>query len=213
MAYADYILSTGGALAQLEEAKGRHIYQSYFRGRSPILDIGPGRCWFTRQDPQSIVALDNEPALVHHFGAQGLNTALGSVYEIPFESKSFDGVFCCWLFEHLDDPARAIHEIGRVLRDGGFLFMVVPSPRTLLTTFYDDFTHVRPFTKVSLLELAREGGLSRAQADFLYWTRGTGKLSRLAGPNVTQNVLSFLDRFGRRIGLVNRDHLVLQAWK
>jgi SAM-dependent methyltransferase len=213
MTYADYILSTGSAIEHLEEASGRHLYQSYFHGIAPILDIGPGRCWFTRQDPKNITALDNEPVLVEHFGALGLKTTLGSVYDIPFADETFAGVFCCFLFEHLSEPDRAIREIGRVMRKGGFLMLLVPSPRTLLRTFYDDFTHVRPFTRASLLELAREGNLSRARVEHLYWTRGTGKLSRQVGPDLTHRTLRLLDRFGRRVGLVNRDHFVLQAWK
>jgi SAM-dependent methyltransferase len=213
MTYADYILQTGGSLASLEEASGRFFYDAYFRGLTPILDIGPGRCWFTRQNPESIVALDNEKRLVEHFGAQGLKTELGSVYDIPFGAESFSGVFCCFLFEHLDEPGRAIREIGRVLRPGGRLVLVVPSPRTLMTTFYDDFTHIRPFTKASLRELAREGGFGRSTVQFLHWTRGTGKLSRLAGPQATYRVIGFFENVGRRFGLVNRNNLVLHAWK
>jgi SAM-dependent methyltransferase len=213
MTYGDYILETGGRLANLEEAKGRYLYHAYFRGLGPILDIGPGRCWFTRQDPDNIVALDTEPQLVAHFAAQGLKTRLGSIYDMPFEEETFGGVFCSFLFEHLHEPQRAIREIGRVLRPGGYVYLLVPSPRTLLTTFYDDFTHVRPFTTNALLELAREGGLRRACVEHLFWTRGTGKFSRIAGVDRTSQLLRLLDKAGRRVGVVNRNQLVLHAWK
>jgi SAM-dependent methyltransferase len=178
-----------------------------------VLDIGAGRCWFTRQDPENIVALDTEPELVEHFASEGLTTMLGSAYEIPCESETFGGVFCCYLFEHLDDPARGIIEIARVLRPGGDVCLIVPSPRTLSRTFYDDFTHVRPFTKAALLALAHAGGLSRSEVEYMHWTKATGKFSRLASADATYRLYRFLDRVGRRFGLVNRDYLILHAWK
>ena len=39
-----------------------------------------------------------------------------SVYELPFERDAFDLVVCCEVLEHLEDPRRALREIGRVAR-------------------------------------------------------------------------------------------------
>lgn len=43
----------------------------------------------------------------------------GSVYELPFESESFDVVLATEVLEHLAEPARAIGEMRRVLKPGG----------------------------------------------------------------------------------------------
>jgi SAM-dependent methyltransferase len=213
MSYGAHILSTGAELQAWENVFGRYIYDSRFRGRSPVLDVGAGRCWFTRQDPSSIRALDIEEEIVFHYRQEGLKIDCGSIYEIPFDSDSFAGVFCCWLFEHLTDVEAAIKEIARVLERGGYACVIVPSQRTLLGAFYDDYTHVRPFTRTSLTQLGRAGGFDVIRVAPLFWTRGGGILSRRVSKRAVYLYLKLADRLGRRIGLVNRDNLVLEAWK
>jgi SAM-dependent methyltransferase len=213
MSYGTYILATGGEVQTWENAFGRYIYDSRFRGKGPVLDIGAGRCWFTRQDPSSIRALDIEEEIVFHYRQEGLEIDCGSVYDIPFDSDSFAAVFCCWLFEHLTEPETAIKEVCRVLMRDGYACVIVPSQRTLLRAFYDDYTHVRPFTRPSLTQLGRAGGFSSMRVSPLFWTRGSGFLSRRASERAVYSYLKLADRLGRRIGLANRDNLVLEAWK
>jgi SAM-dependent methyltransferase len=213
LSYGTHILSTGSEVLVWENVFGRYIYDSRFRGRDPILDIGAGRCWFTRQNPSTIRGLDIEEKIVLQYRQEGLKIYQGSVYEIPFPSEMFSGVFCCWLFEHLADPETAIKEVVRVLGRGGYACLIVPSPRTLLRTFYDDYTHVHPFTEASLVQLGQTGGFAEMRISSLFWTRGGGRLSRRFGERLVYKYLQWSDRVGRRIGLLNRDNLVLEAWK
>src|SRR5579862_864846 len=97
--YGQYILTTGeGITGQVEMDWGRFFYDSRFRGKRPIADVGPGRCWFTRQNTADIVAIDNAPDVVAHYRGS-LRIAVGSAQAIPFPDAHFEGVFCCWLFE------------------------------------------------------------------------------------------------------------------
>ncbi len=196
-----------------ESAFGRYLYASRFRGRSPVLDIGPGRCWFTRQDPENVIGLDIEPSLVDHYSRTGLNIVLGSVDEMPFDDGAFEAVFCCWLFEHLWEPEKAISEIARVLAPGGYACLIVPSQKSLLKGFYDDYTHVRPFTRPSLAQLAKQGNFSSFRVEHLFWTRGGGRLFTRLGERALYSYLRFSDRIARRLHVVNRNNLVLEVWK
>lgn len=39
-----------------------------------------------------------------------------SIYELPYESQSFDLVVCCEVLEHLEEPQRGLAELARVAR-------------------------------------------------------------------------------------------------
>ena len=50
--------------------------------------------------------------------------ALASVEALPYRAAVFDAVTCCGsTLSFVDDPARALREIGRVLRPGGLLLL------------------------------------------------------------------------------------------
>jgi SAM-dependent methyltransferase len=214
MTYGEYILSTGkGRVGQFELVLGRFFYERDFVGRAPILDLAPGRCWFTRQNVGDIEAVDLAPEIVEHYSAQGVQITEGSAYEIPHPPDTFEAVFCCWLFEHLDDPDRAMCEILRVLKPGGMCYLVVPSDHQLTRGFWHDYTHVRPFTKTSLIQLARFNGFADAAAHHLAYTRLAPRIIARFGPSAGYRYLRLSDGVLRRLGIVNRDNLVLTCYK
>ncbi len=92
--YGNYILRTGTeTIRDLELVYGAHWYWTRFAGKKPILDLGPGRCWFTKQNVEDIVAVDNAPDLVEYYRNEAINSHLGDAYHIPFADSSFEGVF------------------------------------------------------------------------------------------------------------------------
>jgi ubiquinone/menaquinone biosynthesis C-methylase UbiE len=211
--YGQYILTTGeGIVGQIEMVWGRFWYESRFQGMQPVADVGPGRCWFTRQNPGGIVAIDNAPDLVEHYQAQHLRITLGSAYEMPFPDGYFEGVFCCWLLEHLAEPQRAAAEFHRVLKPGGLCSIVVPTPADM-AAFYADYTHIRPFTATSLRQLAAAAGFARSRSENLPWTPGVRQIHGRFGEQASYRYMLFADRYLRRLGVRNRDHIVLDAWK
>jgi ubiquinone/menaquinone biosynthesis C-methylase UbiE len=54
---------------------------------------------------------------------EGLNVDFrnASIYDLPFESESFDAVFSHAVFTHLSDPVAALIELRRVLKPGGMI--------------------------------------------------------------------------------------------
>ncbi|WP_067549246.1 class I SAM-dependent methyltransferase [Nocardia crassostreae] len=59
----------------------------------------------------------------------------GSAEELTFESSAFDAVVMCFALDDMDDPATALAETVRVLRDGGRFLLIelaMPDNRVLL---------------------------------------------------------------------------------
>ena len=42
---------------------------------------------------------------------------------LPFEPRSFDGAFLCWVLEHVPSPARVLNEVRRVLAPGSAVYV------------------------------------------------------------------------------------------
>jgi ubiquinone/menaquinone biosynthesis C-methylase UbiE len=211
--YGQYILTTGeGITGQIEMIWGRYFYESRFQGKRPVADVGPGRCWFTRQNALDIVAVDNAPDLVEHYSAAGFPISLGSADALLFPDNHFEGVFCCWLLEHLSDPESAVREFYRVLRPGGLCSIVVPTPVDMVA-FYSDYTHIRPFTGASLRQLAAVAPFARIHIENLPITRGLRHIHRIFGEEAGHRYIALADRHLRTLGLRNRAHLVMDLWK
>jgi SAM-dependent methyltransferase len=51
------------------------------------------------------------------------------VLELPFDRDAFDIVVCNHVLEHVPDDARAMRELRRVLRPGGWAMLLVPDVR------------------------------------------------------------------------------------
>jgi len=63
-----------------------------------------------------------------------LDLRQGNIYDIPFDSNSFDLVICSEVLEHLEDPVRALDELHRVANT--YVLLSVPNePFFLLSNF------------------------------------------------------------------------------
>ena len=60
------------------------------------------------------------------------------VQSIPLGDESVDVIICNHLLEHVEDDRRAMTELYRILKRGGWGIMLVPEDRGRATTFEDD---------------------------------------------------------------------------
>ncbi|WP_341526207.1 methyltransferase domain-containing protein [Nostoc sp. UHCC 0302] len=49
-----------------------------------------------------------------------------NIYALPFPDNSFDAIFSHALFEHLQEPVKALQELSRVLKPGGIIGLRSP---------------------------------------------------------------------------------------
>jgi SAM-dependent methyltransferase len=71
-----------------------------------------------------------------------LNSPLADVKaditNLPFEDESFDAILCNHVLEHIKDDTKAMVELWRVLRKGGWAILQIPQDLDRKTTFEDD---------------------------------------------------------------------------
>jgi SAM-dependent methyltransferase len=74
------------------------------------------------------VGVDLSPERIHDAearlrGVPNARVQIGDAQALPFESDSFDFVFCRFLMEYLPDKQRALQEMVRVCREGGKILL------------------------------------------------------------------------------------------
>ena len=67
------------------------------------------------------------------------------------------------VIEHLSDPSNFLQESYRCLKPGGVIVMETPNWKKSYRNFFDDYTHVKPYSPQSLSRLLLDFGFSRIQ--------------------------------------------------
>lgn len=49
---------------------------------------------------------------------------VADIFDLPYADESFDHLFVCFLLEHLEDPAKALLNLKRVLKTGGSVTVI-----------------------------------------------------------------------------------------
>ena len=65
------------------------------------------------------------------------------ICDLPFQDEEFDIVFCNHVLEHIVDDKKAMRELYRVLKPGGFGIFQIPQDYSRETT-YEDFSITSP---------------------------------------------------------------------
>ena len=85
-----------------------------------VLHIAPEHCFmkpFEKQHGDRYITADIESPLAK---------VKMDIHEMPFEDSKFDVVLCNHVLEHVRDDIRAMTEIRRVLKPGGWAIMQIP---------------------------------------------------------------------------------------
>jgi len=126
----------------------RYAIDRYAHGK--VLDVGCGNKPYERLfvKSNSYIGCDVVQS------SKGLVDIICPATALAFDSNSFDTVFSTQVLEHVDDHHKALEEIYRVLKPGGYFIFSVPFVWELHEEPYDFFR----FTKYGIHFLLRKFG-------------------------------------------------------
>lgn len=103
----------------------------FFSSQKKVLHMAPEQCFLNRFKK-----------LKHDYTTADLYSPIADVKaditDLPFEDGSFDVVFCNHVLEHIPDDTKAMQELYRVLKPGGFGIFQIPQDLHREITFEDD---------------------------------------------------------------------------
>jgi SAM-dependent methyltransferase len=104
---------------------------------------------------------DVSPAAVAYWPRRELRMCRASIDAIPLRDGAFDAAVCVDVLESdAVDQARACAELGRVLRDGGHLVLVLPAYRWLFSPEHHRAVRAsRRYTRAEVASMLEQGPL------------------------------------------------------
>jgi len=170
----------------------KKILSNHFKNIPLVVDIGCGQGDFLTQAKELRInaeGIDDKEFWVTRCVKKGLKAKKGSIFEIPYDDNSVDGIFLQSVLEHAD-PVKSMKEISRVIKNEGIVAISCPTPEK---HFWDDPTHVRPYTIKSLSTLFEMFGFKVTHKNYVF--------AELLGMTVTWNGLfKWLNLIPARIG-------------
>lgn len=138
-----------------------------------LLDFGCGRKPFRNLfSVTEYVGLDIEQS-----GHDHSNSEIDVFYDgkhIPFETETFDSLFCSEVFEHVFNPDEVLPEIHRVMKKGALAIITVPFSWNEHEVPYDyaryssfGITHLLEKNGFKVLELRKSGNFTKV--NFQLW--------------------------------------------
>ncbi len=79
----------------------------------------------------------------------------------PYPDDSFDALFSKSVIEHMVEPTNYLSEIYRVLRPNGIFIILAPDWESQFRVFYEDPTHIHPYTPSGIENLLKLSGFQK----------------------------------------------------
>ena len=158
----------------------KKILSNHFKNIPLVVDVGCGQGDFLTQAKELRInaeGIDDKDFWVTRCVKKGLKVKKGSIFEIPYDDNSVDGIFLQSVLEHAD-AVKSMKEISRAIKNEGIVAISCPTPEK---HFWDDPTHVRPYTIKSLSTLFEMFGFKVIHKNYVF--------AELLGMTVTWNGL------------------------
>lgn len=196
-----YGKSRAGALApgtlSLERHRQMWLYlekeTSFFSDSLKVLHMAPEQAFFKR-----FKRMKN----LHYVSADLYSPIVdvkADLLHLPFQNEEFDVVFCNHVLEHIIEDKKAMKELYRVLKPGGWGILQVPLKRSNPET-YEDFSITDP----------KQRQIHFGQYDHVRWY-GMDYFSRLESVGFEVEILEYSKTFSKeeqkRYGLTENEIL------
>ena len=102
------------------------------RKKLKVLHIAPEQCFldlFKKQKNLEYITSDLESPIAD---------VKADICDLPFKENEFDVVFCNHVLEHIPDDTKAMQELYRVMKKGGFGVFQIPQDLSRDVTFEDN---------------------------------------------------------------------------
>lgn len=145
-------------------AARRRLLHARFANETPgtVLDVGAaggGNGRVLRDLGWRVIAAEYSDFGLSVARSRGLAAIRADARRLPLRDSSVDAVIAMDVLEHIDDDETAASEIARVLRPGGTAFITVPADPKLWSAHDVALSHVRRYTRESLLDVIIGSGL------------------------------------------------------
>jgi len=136
-----------------------------------LVDCGAGTGRFVREaraQCQAIAVDDHEESLAiarRQLGDEAVRR--GSCVELPFADGAADIVTALDVIEHVEDDARAVREMTRILKPGGVMVITVPAFQVLWSDWDVILHHFRRYRREPLRALLTGAGLEVQRCDYI----------------------------------------------
>ena len=110
----------------------------FFTAKQKMLHIAPELCFIDRFE-----AMPNLEYITADIESPLAKLKM-DIHDIPLEDNSIDVIFCNHVLEHVKDDFKALREMKRVLKPGGWAILQIPFFYPLKETTYEDASITDP---------------------------------------------------------------------
>jgi len=150
-----------------------YISNTYFHTdtlvKSKLLDIGSGRgnhlIGFARCG-YDVFGLDKRKECIEVLDNFIIKECDIEKECFPYDNEFFDWVFSKSVLEHVANTDNFMNESLRVLKPGGKIVFMTPAWESQYKFFWDDYTHVKPYTRKSLQNTIRMLGFKNVEVSY-----------------------------------------------
>ncbi|MCH7870398.1 MAG: methyltransferase domain-containing protein [Planctomycetes bacterium] len=151
-----------------------HLVEQWLGGASAVrgkklLDIGSGKgnhlIGFARRGMETY-GIDKRSECLGALDQFDIRDCDIESEPFPFEDGFFDYVYSKSVLEHVTNTDNFLAQALRVLKPGGTALIMTPDWKSQHTYFWDDYTHVRAFTRKSLQNAMIINGFNQVKCDY-----------------------------------------------